>query len=136
MHNKIKPIAFKNFKTHTNANINKGFSIFHFLLGVLIIISVIVPTIRMVKPMNEYLSIKKAMRNALIEVNADNARIAFDKQMTIDNISTIKSTDLEIVERGGIINSISIAYKQPIALYGPINLLLDFKHTEQSNIKY
>ena len=50
---------------------------------------------------------------------------AFDQRSLVDDISTIKSSDLEITKEGNDI-VISAAYRQEIPLFGNISLHIDF----------
>jgi hypothetical protein len=79
----------------------------------------------------EYIAIVKnikatAQDPAIRNMNVAQIRDAFTKRAAIDNISHVKSADLEISKEGNEI-VIAVDYERRIPLFGPAILLLNFK---------
>jgi hypothetical protein len=78
----------------------------------------------------EFFAVKKAV-NALASEARGNATVAeirksFDQRATIDDINTVKGSDLEITkDSGGIV--IVAAYRKEIGLVSNIGVYIDFR---------
>lgn len=78
----------------------------------------------------EFFAVKKAV-NALATESRGSATVAeirksFDQRATIDDINTIKGSDLEITkDSGGIV--ISASYRREIPLFSNIGVYIDFR---------
>ena len=56
---------------------------------------------------------------------------AFDKQAAIDDITSIKGEDLEVLDGGGSIQAVRFSYKREIPLYGPFGLVITYSGTQR-----
>jgi len=104
----------------------RGMTIFHFVLGVIVILTVLVPCIYAMPSVTEYFAIKKAIKKASYASSAMEARNIFEKQAIIDSIASIKANDLMIYERDGKLD-IAVDYQQPVPLYGNLSLLIHYQ---------
>ena len=79
----------------------------------------------------EYNAIKKAATKAARDGSTVEAiRASFDKAAQIDDIASIKGSDLEITKRNDKI-VVSFQYSREIALAGPAFLVYRFQHTAE-----
>ncbi|SFD35964.1 DUF4845 domain-containing protein [Paracidovorax konjaci] len=79
----------------------------------------------------EYQAIRKAVDKAAREASTvADVRAVFDRAASIDNISSIKGSDLEVTKRNEKI-VVSFSYSREIALAGPAFLVYRFR--DQSN---
>ena len=100
------------------------------LLGVLFVV-VMVVTLGL-KLLPGYMEYYKA-KNAIDAIAADRSktssvsdvRRAFDARATIDDISAVKASDLEITKEGNNV-VISFAYRREVPLFGNIGMYVDF----------
>lgn len=70
----------------------------------------------------EYASAKKAIEKAKLETTVPGIRAAFDRAATIDDIRSIKGSDLEVTKRGEKV-VVSFKYSREIPLAGPAYLV-------------
>ncbi|MBN9624713.1 MAG: DUF4845 domain-containing protein [Acidovorax sp. SCN 65-28] len=70
----------------------------------------------------EYASAKKAIEKAKVESTVPGVRAAFDRAASIDDIRSIKGTDLEVTKRGDKV-VVSFKYSREIPLAGPAYLV-------------
>ena len=75
----------------------------------------------------EYTSAKKAIEKAKIESTVPGVRAAFDRAAAIDDITSIKGSDLEVTKRGDKVVVVSFKYAREIALAGPAYLVYRFE---------
>lgn len=74
----------------------------------------------------EYTSAKKAIEKAKVETTVPGVRAAFDRAAAIDDINSIKGSDLEVTKRGDKV-IVSFKYSREIALAGPAYLVYRFE---------
>lgn len=74
----------------------------------------------------EYTSAKKAIEKAKVESSVAGVRAAFDRAAAIDDISSIKGSDLEVTKRGDKV-VVSFKYAREIPLAGPAYLVYRFQ---------
>jgi beta-lactam-binding protein with PASTA domain len=104
-----------------------------FVLVILAVLAVF--AMKLVPPVSEYMSIKKAITTAKSAgTTVHEIQSSFDKQADINNISAITGKDLEIVKNGENI-VVSFAYEKKIPLTGPASLLLEFSGSTDENAK-
>ncbi len=70
----------------------------------------------------EYNAARKAIEKAKIESTVPAIRAAFDRAAAIDDINSIKGSDLEVTKRGEKV-VVSFKYSREIALAGPAYLV-------------
>ena len=80
----------------------------------------------------EYTAAKKAIEKAKVESTVPGVRAAFDRAAAIDDINSIKGSDLEITKRNEKI-VVSYEYNREIPLFGPAFLLYRFHGSSSSN---
>ena len=73
----------------------------------------------------EYTSAKKAIEKAKVETTVPGVRAAFDRAAAIDDITSIKGSDLEVTKRGDKV-VVSFKYSREIPLAGPAYLVYRF----------
>ncbi len=74
----------------------------------------------------EYTSAKKAIEKAKVESTVPGVRAAFDRAAAIDDINSIKGSDLEVTKRGDKV-VVSFKYSREIPLAGPAYLVYRFE---------
>lgn len=74
----------------------------------------------------EYTAAKKAIEKAKVESTVPGVRAAFDRAAAIDDITSIKGTDLEVTKRGDKV-VVSFKYAREIPLAGPAYLVYRFE---------
>ena len=70
----------------------------------------------------EYSAAKKAIEKAKVETTVPGVRAAFDRAAAIDDITSIKGSDLEVTKRGDKV-VVSFKYSREIPLAGPAYLV-------------
>ena len=81
----------------------------------------------------EFFAIKKAVVAIAQEkrgATVNDIRKAFDARATIDDISTVKGSDLEVTKDGSDI-VIAATYRKEIPLAGNVGLFIDFRATSK-----
>ena len=74
----------------------------------------------------EFTSAKKAIEKAKVESSVPAVRAAFDRAAAIDDITSIRGSDLEVTKRGDKV-VVSFKYAREIALVGPAYLVYRFE---------
>jgi hypothetical protein len=101
------------------------------LMGLIIVLALLaVVALLGMKVIPSFLEFRSA-KNAIVSIARDrpnaspaDIRKAFDARAQIDDITTIKSTDL-VIEKG----SISFAYPKQVPLFGNVSLCIDYAAT-------
>jgi hypothetical protein len=104
------------------------------LIGVLIVGAflafVLLVAFRTVPAINEYLAIQRIIRLVAEEGNGGvpiaELRRSFDRRGQIDDVVTIRGTDLEITKRGGKV-VIETDYSRKVPVVANVSLLIDFQ---------
>lgn len=78
----------------------------------------------------EYQAAVKAINKVRDAGTVAEARAAFDRAAQIDNITTIKGSDLEIAKNGDQL-TVSFAYDKEFPIAGPAYLLLKYRATSR-----
>ena len=73
----------------------------------------------------EYTSAEEAIEKAKVETAFPGVRAAFDRAGAIENITSIKGSDLEVTKRGDKV-VVSFKYSREIPLAGPAYLVYRF----------
>ena len=74
----------------------------------------------------EYTAAKKAIEKSKVESTVPGVRAAFDRAAAIDDIRSIKGSDLEVTKRGEKV-VVSFKYAREIPLAGPAYLVYRFE---------
>jgi len=111
---------------------SRGITMFGILIGIIVLITAVLPAIRSIPSLMEYQAITRAVKQAR-EKAATRADvvIAFDKQAAIDDITSLKGEDLEVLDAGGSIQAVRFSYKREIPLYGPIGIVITYSGTQR-----
>jgi hypothetical protein len=112
----------------------QGVSLGGLAMGAVILIAVALLGMKLAPSYIEFFAIKKAV-NAIASEKAGGASVAeirksFDQRATVDDINTIKGSDLEITKDGQSM-VISAAYRKEIKLFGNVGLFVDFHATSK-----
>lgn len=111
-------------KTHRIASRSRqrGLSFFGLIFVGLIAVAVFAIGGQSIPIFLEYASAKKAIEKAKVESTVPGVRAAFDRAASIDDIRSIKGTDLEVTKRGDKV-VVSFKYSREIPLAGPAYLV-------------
>ena len=102
------------------------------VLGALVILG-----LKLVPVMTEYYGVKRSINAVASEADPQNAsvsqlRSAFAKRATVDDISSVAPSDLDITKEDGRI-VISVDYSRKIPLFSNVSLVIDFSATTGSS---
>jgi hypothetical protein len=107
-----------------------GVSLGGLMAGAVVLIALAMIGMKLAPSYIEFFAIKKAI-NALGQESRGGASVAeirkgFDQRATIDDISSVKGSDLEVTKDGGGI-VVSVAYRKEIPLAGNVGVYIDFR---------
>ena len=111
-----------------------GFSFLGFLVVAAVGIAIALLALKIFPTFIEYNAITRAVKKSAQEGGETPAEIRrkFDQFGAIDDISSIKATDLDITKVNGKI-VVAFKYEKRIPLVGPASLVLDYEGSSQSN---
>ncbi|MCL9847569.1 DUF4845 domain-containing protein [Ralstonia solanacearum P673] len=110
----------------------RGITMFGILIGIVLIITAVLPAIRAIPSLMEYQAIHHAIKIAREKAaTREDVAIAFDKQAAIDDIQAIKGRDLDVIESGGSVQMVRFSYKREVPLYGPLALLITYTGSQR-----
>jgi hypothetical protein len=99
-----------------------------FLVGILVV-GLIALGFKVVPAVVEYIAIERAVQKIKNEGSTvRELQAAFDRHATIDDITSIRSTDLDITKEGDRI-VISYAYAKKVPITDNVSLVIDFSGT-------
>jgi len=106
-----------------------GVSLLGLLMASVVIIAVLLVGMKLAPSYIEFFAIKKAV-NAIASEKGGGASVAeirksFDQHATIDDITTIKGSDLEVTKEGGA-TVIRAAYRKEVPLVANVGIYIDF----------
>jgi len=111
---------------------SRGITMFGILIVIIVIITAVLPAIRCIPSLIEYQAISRAVKQAGDHATTRGDVVAaFNKQAIIDDITSIKGDDLEVLDSGGSIQAVHFSYKREIPLYGPIGLVITYSGTQR-----
>ena len=107
-----------------------GISLGGLMAGAAVLIVFAMVGMKMAPSYIEFFAVKKAV-NALATETRGGATVVeirknFDQRATIDDINTVKGSDLEITKDGGSV-VISVGYRKEIPLFSNIGVYIDFR---------
>jgi Domain of unknown function (DUF4845) len=119
-----------------NRQHQQGLTLVSLLFWGIVIIFVALLTMKLVPAYTEYFTIQKILRDIggdpnIKSMSNGEIRDKFNKRATIDNVSTVKASDLEITREGGS-TTISVEYPFQSKLVGNVSLLVDFSASSDS----
>ncbi len=104
------------------------------LVGVLfvggVLAAVVLVGLRLIPVVTEYVGIKRALAAVVAGANPQTATVselrnAFSKRVTVDDITSVTATDLDITKENGRI-VMSVEYARKVPLVANVSLLIDF----------
>jgi len=111
---------------------SRGITMFGILIGIILLITAVLPAIRSIPSLMEYQAITRAAKQARDRATTrQDVAVAFDRQAAIDDITSIKGDDLEVLDSGGSIQAVHFSYKREIPLYGPIGMVITYSGTQR-----
>jgi len=106
-----------------------GVSLMGLILVAVVIIAVLLVGMKLAPSYIEFFAIKKAVNSIASDKTSSSSvsevRKAFDRYATIDDISTIKGSDLEVTKEGGAM-VIRAQYRREIPLVANVGIYIDF----------
>ena len=115
--------------------IYKGFGVIDFIMVLVLILTFIIPVVRIFPTYIQYYGLKKTIaRVQKVSQTEDEAKKAIEHQFSVDGIRNI-SPDTIFIETVNDKLILSFDYKQPIPLYGNLSLLMHYNATTLENTK-
>ena len=111
-------------------NKQRGLSLIGFMIIAALAAGVLLVGFKSVPAINEYMAIQRVVKQVAEEGSNGGASIAemrksFDMRSIIDDISTIKGSDLNIFKEGnGVV--IDVKYSREVPITGVVSLLFNF----------
>jgi hypothetical protein len=105
-----------------------GVSMVALLMSCVVLIGGALLGMRLAPSYIEFFAIKKAINAIASERSGGSVaeiRKAFDQRATIDDISSVKGSDVEVTKQGGS-NVISVTYRKELPLFKGIGIYIDF----------
>ena len=113
----------------------RGLSLIGLFLVGIIVVGLIALGFKVVPAVVEYIAIERALQKIKNEGSTVPAiRAAFDRHATIDDITSIRSTDLDITKEGDRI-VISYAYAKKVPITDNVSLVIDFSGTTRDRAR-
>lgn len=108
-------------------NRQRGITITGLIIGAFLLVVVALLAMKVVPPYMEYFNAKKLITQIANEgkTTVGEVRQAWDLKSSIDNVTVIKSSDLEVTKEAGEV-VISFSYRNEIPLFGNAGIYLDF----------
>jgi len=107
-------------------NGQRGVSIMGLLVVLVVIIFVALLGMKIVPSFLEFRSIKTAVEAISKQAQSPaDVRRLFENRAAIDDIQSVRATDLEIARDGNVV-VIAVAYRKEIKLFGPVGLVIDY----------
>lgn len=113
----------------------QGLSLLGLIFGGFVLIFAALLLMKITPSYIEYFAIKKALVSIANETRGRGASIAdvrrrFENRSAVDDINSVKATDLEITKEGNDY-VIAASYRREISLFGNVGLFIDFSATSQ-----
>ncbi len=104
----------------------QGLALSSLIFALAIMFVAVVVAVKVVPAAIEYNAVQRAIVAAKTSSNsAREIQDSFDKQVSVYQITSISSRDLEIIQRGGEFD-VSFAYQKKYPLFGPVSLVFDY----------
>jgi uncharacterized membrane protein len=110
-----------------------GISLLGLIVGSIVLIIAALLAMKTVPSYIEYFNAKKAIygiANENPEASVKDVRNSFESRATIDDITSVRSQDLEISKDRGLL-VIAFAYRKEIKLFSNVSLCIDFAASTQ-----
>jgi hypothetical protein len=106
----------------------RGLSLLGLMLVLFLLIVVALLAMKLIPPYMEFLSARNAIQAIArdrVGASVPEIRRSFDARATIDDINSVKGSDLEIVREGNDI-VISFGYRREVPLFANLGVYIDF----------
>jgi hypothetical protein len=114
-------------------NNQRGVSLGALLIILVILVLIVIMGLKVLPAYMEYFKIKggvEAIAQEKRSATPNDIRKAFDARATIDDINSIKGSDLEITKDGNEV-VVSAAYRKEIPLFANVGVHIDFTATSK-----
>ena len=113
----------------------RGLSLLGLIFGGFVLVFAALLLMKVTPPYIEYFAIKKAVTGIANETRGRGASVAdirrrFDNRSAVDDINSVKATDLEITKEGNDY-VISASYRREVPLFGNVGIYIDFSATSK-----
>ena len=103
-----------------------GVSLMSLIMGLFILVIVAIFGMKLVPSFLEYRTAKAAIEAIAAQAQSPgDVRRLFDSRAAVDDITSIKATDLEIGKEGNRM-VISFEYRKEVPLFGPVGLYINY----------
>ena len=107
-------------------NGQRGVSIMWLLVVLVVVIFVALLGMKIVPSFLEFRSIKTAIDAIAKQAQSPgDVRRLFENRAAVDDIQSVKATDLEVTRDGSAV-VVAVAYRKEIKLFGPVGLVIDY----------
>ncbi len=111
-------------------NRQQGITLMGLISGGVIVIFVMLLAMKLVPSYIEFGSVKKALAGIAVDTRGRNASVAdvrraFENRSAIDDINSVKSSDLEISKEGNEY-MVTAAWRREIPLFANLGIYIDF----------
>lgn len=116
-------------------NRQRGLSLLGLIIGSVVLIFAALLAMKVAPSYIEYFAIKKAVVSIANETRGRGASVGeirrrFENRSAVDDISSVKATDLEITKEGNDY-VIAASYRREVPLFGHVGLYFDFNATSR-----
>jgi hypothetical protein len=113
----------------------QGLSLLGLIFGGFVLVFAALLLMKVTPPYIEYFAIKKAVVGIANETRGRGASVSdirrrFENRSAVDDINSVKSTDLEITKEGNDY-VITASYRREVPLFGHVGLYFDFVATSK-----
>jgi hypothetical protein len=117
----------------TNALRQGGMSFLGFLIVAAVVVFFAIVGMKVVPTVIEYSAIQRAVKKAAQDGGETPAsiRAKFDQFSAVDDISSIKGTDLDITKQNGDV-VVAFKYEKKIPLFGPASIAIEYEGSSRS----
>jgi hypothetical protein len=108
----------------------QGITLMGLIVGAVVLIFAAVLAMKLVPSYIEYFAVKKAMAGIAVDTRGRSTSVAdirrlFENRSAIDDINSVKSSDLEISKEGNNY-VVAASWRREIPLFGHIGVYIDF----------
>jgi Domain of unknown function (DUF4845) len=123
----------KNNTGSTTVSKQHGMSFIGFLIVAAVVVFFAIVGMKVVPTVIEYSAIQRAVKKAAQDGGETPAtiRAKFDQYSAVDDISSIRGTDLDITKQNGDV-VIAFKYEKKIPLFGPASIVIDYEGSSRS----
>ncbi len=120
---------------HTRGNRQQGVSLIGLIVGLFILVFAALLLMKLTPPYLEFFSVKKALAGIGQETRGRGASIndvkrSFENRSAVDNINSVKSSDLEVSKQGNDL-LVTATWRKEVPLFANIGVYIDFVVTSR-----